>query len=148
MKKFIKVVNFCLPVVIYIACSLLAFLCWNVFNQGEAPVIGTNIVLVIIGSLLAGFLSRGKEGKKGMFVAIAAVVVATIIWIVAYTLDNSICAYIATALSSYLFNIHSCLSFEMQEYGLYIGYAVSLIVPIALILLGRLLRVKILRGKA
>ena len=148
MKKVLKVVNFCLPAVIYIACSLLAFLCWNVFNQGLAPVLGTNIALVIVGSLLTGFLSKGKEGKKGMFVAIAMVVIATILWIVAFTFDNSICAYIATVLSSYFFNIQTVLPVETPEFTLYLGNAIAIIAPIALILLGRLLRVKIFRGKA
>ncbi len=48
MKKAIKIVNFFLPVVIYIVCSLLAFLCWRIFNQGAAPVISLNIALVLI----------------------------------------------------------------------------------------------------
>ncbi len=148
MKKFIKAVNFCLPVVIYIACSLLAFLFWNIFNQGAAPVISLNVVLIIVGSLLAGFLSIGEEGKKGMFLAIAAVIIATVLWIVAFTFDNSPCAYIATALSSYLFNIQTCLPFDAPEYTLYLGYAVSIAAPILLILLGRLIRVKTLKKKA
>lgn len=148
MKKAIKIVNFFLPVVIYIICSLLAFLCWRVFNQGAAPVISLNIALIIIGSFLTGFLSIGKEGKKGMFLALAAVVAGTVFWIVAFTFDNSPCAYIATALSSYFFNIQTCLPINAPEYTLYLGYAVSTAAPILLILLGRFIRIKVLKNKA
>lgn len=148
MKKFIKVIDFCLPAVIYIACSLIAFLLWNVFNHAATPVISTSIILAVLGSIATGFLTRGKNGKKGMFLAIATVVVGDVFWVVAYTFDNSIFAYIATVLSSYLFNIQVSLPLDTPEYTLYIGYALSLIVPIALILFGRFLRVKILKQKA
>ena len=85
-----------------------------------------------------------------MFLTLAAVVAATILWIAAYSFDLSPVAYVATALSSYLFNIFSVMPIETQivNYTLYIAYAVSLVVPILFILLGRLLRVKILKNKA
>ena len=151
MKKFIKVIDFCLPVVVYIACSLIAFSLWYIFNQATTPVISTSIIFAVLGSIAAGFLTKGKNGKKGMYVAIAAVVVACILWICVYTYNGSFkeyAAYIATAFSSYFFNIQTCLSLDTPEYTLYIGYALSLIVPIALILFGRFLRVKILKNKA
>lgn len=148
MKKFLKVVDFCLPVVIYIACSLIAFSLWYVFNRAATPIISMNIILIILGSILSGFFTRGKNGKKGMFFAIAAVVAATILWVVTYAFNVSFTAYIATALSSYAFNIQVCLPFDTPEYTLYIGCIITLIVPIALILLGRFLRVKILKRKA
>ncbi|MBD5082966.1 MAG: hypothetical protein HDT34_02175 [Clostridiales bacterium] len=148
MKKLVNILKFCLPVVIYIACSLIAFLLWNLFNYGAAPIISTSIILLVVGSILTGFFTIGKTGKKGMFVAMAAAVIATILWIIAYTTNTSYFAFAATALSSYLFNIHSCLPFEIQEYGLYIGYVISFIAPILLILLGRFIRVKIYKNKA
>ncbi|MDE5671087.1 MAG: hypothetical protein K2I14_06460 [Eubacterium sp.] len=148
MKKVIKAVHFLLPAIIYIVCSLLAFLCWQVFNQGAAPVISLNIALLIIGSLSAGFLTIGREGKKGMFLAIAAVVAGLVFWIIAFTFDNSICAYIATVFSSYFFNIQTCLPIDAPEYTLYLGYAISFAAPILLILLGRFIRVKALKSKA
>ena len=150
MKKFIKVIDFCLPAVVYIACSLIAFLLWNLFEFAVAPIVSTSVILCIIGSLLAGFLSKGKTGKKGMYLTIAMVVAACIFWIVVYT-DGSIkefAAYIATAFSSYLFNIQTCFPISAPKYTLYIGYAISVIFPIALILFGRFLRIKILKQKA
>lgn len=147
MKKVIKVVHFFLPVIIYIICSLLAFLCWKVFNQGAVPVISLNIAL-IIGSLSAGFLTIGKEGKKGIFLAIAAIAAGLVLWIIAFTFDNSLCAYIATVLSSYFFNIQTCLPIDAPEYTLYLGYALSFAAPILFILLGRFTRVKALKSKA
>ena len=151
MKKFIKVIDFCLPAVIYIACSLIAFLFWNLFEFAAAPIISTSVILCVIGSLLAGFLSKGKTGKKGMFLTIAIIVAACILWIVVYNNDGSFkeyAAYIATAFSSYLFNIQTCLPISAPQFTLYIGYALSIIVPIALILLGRFLRIKIFKHKA
>ena len=148
MKKFRKVIDFCLPAVVYIACSLIAFSLWYIFNHAATPVITLSIILAVVGSIASGFLTRGKNGKKGMYVAIAAVVAATILWVLTYSANVSFAAYIATALSSYVNNILVCLPLDTPEYALYIGYAVSLIAPIALILFGRFLRVKILRGKA
>ena len=148
MKKFGKVIDFCLPVVIYIACSLIAFSAWYVFNHAATPVISINIILVIVGSIVAGYLTRGKNGKKGMYLAIAAVVAATILWIVTYTFGVPFTAYIATALSSYVNNIQICLPIDTPEYTLYIGCVISLIVPIALILFGRFLRIKVFKRKA
>ncbi len=83
-----------------------------------------------------------------MFLALAAVVAGTVFWIVAFTFDNSPCAYIATALSSYFFNIQTCLPIDAPEYTLYLGYAVSTAAPILLILLGRFIRIKVLKNKA
>lgn len=148
MKKFIKVIDFCLPAVVYIACSLIAFSLWYVLNHAATPVITLSIILAVVGSIASGFLTRGKNGKKGMYVAIAAVVVATILWIVTYSGNVPFTAYIATVLSSYVNNILVCFPLDTPEYTLYIGYVISLIVPIALILFGRFLRVKIMRGKA
>ena len=151
MKKFLKVVDFFLPLVIYMACSLIAFLLWKLFEFALAPTVSTSVILCVIGSILAGFLSKGKTGKKGMFLTIAAVVAAFVFWIVVYTCDGSFKAfagYAATAFSSYLFNIQTCLPISAPLYTLYIGFAISLIVPIALVLLGRFLRVKILKHKA
>ena len=148
MKKFIKVIDFCLPAVIYIACSLIAFSLWYVFNHAATPVISTSIILAVLGSIATGFLTRGKNGKKGMYVAIAVVVAATILWIVTYSFNVVFTAYIATVLSSYVNNIQVCLPLDTPEYTIYIGYALSLIVPIALILLGRFLRIKIFKRKA
>ena len=76
MKKSINAVYFCLPAVIYISCSALAFLLWNLFNQGRTPVIATSIILCIAGSLLSGFFSIGKYGKRGMYAAIGITVAA------------------------------------------------------------------------
>lgn len=147
-KKLIKVLNFCLPIIIYIACSAFAFLLWNLFNFGAAPIISTSIILCIAGSLLTGFFARSKEGKKGMYVAIAVAVIGAVLWIFAYAYNSSEIAYAATALSSYYFNIQSCLPYDTSEILLYIGYGIAIIVPVGFIILGRFLRVKILKGKA
>lgn len=148
MKKFMKAVDFCLPVIFYIAFSLLAFLLWNVFNYGEIPIICTSIILCIAGSLLSGFFSRGTAGKKGMYAAIGVAAAGVVLWVIAYTFNISPVAYVATVLSSYYFNIESCLPFTTPNYAIYIGYIIALVVPIGLILIGRMIRVKVLKGKA
>lgn len=148
MKKFMKAVDFCLPVIFYIAFSLLAFLLWNSFNYAEIPIICTSIIFCIAGSLLSGFFSRGAMGKKGMYATIGIAVAGTVLWVIAYTFDVSPVAYIATALSSYYFNIQSILPYSTPDYALYIGYVIALIVPVGFILIGRTIRVKVLKGKA
>ena len=148
MKKFVKVINFCLPAVIYIACSLIAFLLWNLFEFAVVPIVSTSIILCVIGSLLAGFLSKEK---KGMYLTIAAIVAALIFWIIVYTTNGSVkeyAAYAAAAFSSYFFNIQTCLPISAPRFTLYIGYAMSLIIPIGLIYLGKYLRGKVLKSKA
>ncbi len=142
MKKSINAVYFCLPAVIYISCSALAFLLWNLFNQGRTPVIATSIILCIAGSLLSGFFSIGKYGKRGMYAAIGITVAAVVLWIITYTLDFMPAAYVAAALSSYFFNILSCMPYSTPEYAIYIGYAAALIIPPCLILSGRFIRIK------
>lgn len=83
-----------------------------------------------------------------MYLAIASIVIAVILWIIAYQFDVSELAYPATALSSYYFNIQSCLPYTTPEWALYLGYVIALVVPVGFIALGRFLRVKIFRGKA
>ena len=148
MKKHIKVLNFCIPTLIYIACSLLAFLLWKVFNFVAAPIIITSVILCIIGSLASGFFTKDKYGKRGKYLTIAIVVAALVLWIISNAFMIDATAYVATVFSSYLYNIQTILSFGTPDYILYIGYAVSLIVPIALILLGRFIRVKVYKNKA
>ncbi len=118
MKKPLKLlISFC-PLLFILYAAFLPFFAGGYSIRALPLLCFLNIALIIIGSLLTGFLSIGKEGKKGMFLALAAVVAGTVFWIVAFTFDNSPCAYIATALSSYFLIFASVFLSTHLEYTL------------------------------
>lgn len=65
LKSLIPALNFLLPIVIYIAASLMAFVFWNhnhYYNPGLVWI--TNILLCIVGSFLCGFYFRKKRKNR------------------------------------------------------------------------------------
>lgn len=142
MKTIKKIAKFCLPIAIYIVCSLLALLIWQLLKFDFTPIAVSSIALLIIGSFSAGFFSKDRIGKNGMFFTIAAILLSNILMIIAYIANNITFAYVATSVSSYLFNIQTCIPLSTPDYAIYIEFAISIIAPIAFIFLGKFIRNK------
>ncbi|MCI9111064.1 MAG: hypothetical protein HFJ99_00655 [Eubacterium sp.] len=146
LKSLIPALNFLLPIVIYIAASLMAFVFWNhnhYYNPGLVWI--TNILLCIVGSFLCGFFTFGKSGKIGMIVMNVLAVAAVPLWIFAESIGLKPLPYILTTISGYYFNLTYCDN--LPEYLPIVSLILSVILPIIFILLGRFIRVKCFRRK-